>query len=79
MSTRTRIKLIRLADHLERFAASIVEGLVLVITDAAFGKARYRKRTSTARPRQVVYKTVIRPTAPRLVIVDENKRVKAVR
>lgn len=63
MSSRTRKTLSKVADLLEGFAQGILNAVELIMIDAVYGKAKYRKRPSQTRrvyqPRPIIHKTVI--------------------
>lgn len=74
MSTKTKKRLERTANRLEKctfFCLNAVAGaLQLLVIDAVWGKAKYRKRAS--RPRPVVHKTfIVHERAPRMYRVHD--------
>lgn len=71
MSYKTARRLRKIADLLEKAAHGLLNCIELVMVDAAWGKNKYRKRAARTRP--IVQKTVIiRPSAPRVVVVKEK-------
>jgi hypothetical protein len=64
MSHTTKRRLNKFADVLEAVATNIINAIELVIADAAWGKAKYRKRGSKMRP-------IIHRTYNRTVVVRE--------
>ena len=85
MSYRTKVRINKVADLLEKGVREGVRAIALaaelVLIDFTHGKAKYRRGRRYDRAPRAMYRerVIIRPSAPRLVMVDEQKRVKAVR
>ena len=74
MSTTTKRRLNKFADVLEAVATTIINAVELVAIDFVFGKAKYRRRGRQPRqPRVVRERVIIRPSAPRVYVVDKRK------
>lgn len=85
MSYKTKVRLNKIADLLEKDVREGVRAIALaaelVLIDFTHGKAKYRRGRSYERQPRTTYRerVIIRPAAPRLVMVDQQKRVKAIR
>lgn len=85
MSYKTKVRLNKVADLLERGVREGVRAVALaaelVLIDFTHGKAKYRRGRRYERLARTIYheRVIIRPSAPRLVMVDEQRRVKAIR
>ena len=78
MSITTQRHLNFIADVLEGLLRALwqdaKDGMATVKTDAVWGKAKYRKRARQPRqPRVVRERVIIRPSAPRVYVVDKRK------
>jgi hypothetical protein len=65
VSYKTKRRLNKIADLLEAVAHTIINAIELVIADAAWGRAKYRKRDPKLRP-------IIHRTYNRTVVVRES-------
>lgn len=85
MSYKTRARVSKVADLLDKGVREGVRAVALaaelVLIDFTHGKAKYRRGRRYERLPRTVYRehVITRASAPRLVIVDEQKRVKAIR
>ena len=85
MSYKTKVRINKIADLLEKVVREGVRAIALaaelVLIDFTHGKAKYRRGRRYDRLPRTIYRerVVVRPSAPRLVVVDEQKHVKAIR
>lgn len=83
MSYKTKVRLKKAGKLGLKLINEVWDAVELIMIDLTHGKSQYRRNYRTARiPRQrTVYRehVIIRPSAPRLVVVDKSNRVKAIR
>ena len=85
MNYKTKSRLNKVANLLEKGVLEGVRAIALaaelVLIDFTHGKAKYRRGRRYDRLPRTMYRerVILRPSAPRLVVVDGQKRVRAIR